>query len=74
MHGLDAGGEVERVVERAVAGAGQPVPSLLTAGDLDRGGAAVAGVVICAGKAGDVTGVADELGGQDLADAEDLGE
>src|SRR3954467_11427914 len=38
------------------------------------GGAGVAGVAVGVGEAGDVAGVAEDLGGQDLADAEDLGE
>src|SRR5215203_5512657 len=50
------------------------VAALLAAGDLDRGGAGVAGVVVGVCKAGDVAAVAEDLGGQDFADAEDLRE
>ena len=74
VHGLDAGGQVQGVVEGSVAGAGESVAALVAAGDLDRGGAGVAGVVVGVGEAGDVAGVAEDLGGQDVADAEDLGE
>src|SRR5215212_9935099 len=62
VHGLDAGGQVQGVVEGSVAGAGESVAALIAAGDLDRGGAGVAGVVVGVGEAGDVTGVAEDLG------------
>ena len=39
--------------------------ALFAAGDLDRGGAGVAGVVVGVGEAGDVAGVGEDLGGQD---------
>jgi hypothetical protein len=43
VHGLHAGGDVQGVVEGSVAGSGEAVAGLLAAGDLDRGGAGVAG-------------------------------
>src|SRR4051794_2728782 len=50
------------------------MPCAFAAWGFDRGGAGVAGVVIGAREAGDVAGVAEDLGGEDVADAEDLGQ
>src|SRR6266536_4900374 len=70
VHRLDAGREVERVVERAVAGPGQAVPGDLATRDLDRRGARVAREAIGRREATDVTDMAQDLGRQDVADAE----
>jgi hypothetical protein len=66
--------DVQRAVELAVVGAVEPVAAQIAAGGLDRRGAGGAGVVVAVGEAADVTGVAEDLGGQDRAEAVDLGE
>src|SRR3954449_13518434 len=61
--------QVQGAVELAVAGSGEPVTALVTAGGLDGGGTAVAGVVMPAGEPSDRSGVTDDLRGQYRADA-----
>jgi hypothetical protein len=67
-------GQVQGVVEPAVAGPGQPVADDLAAGGLDRSGAGVGGEVVLGREPSDVADLAQQLGGQDGADAEQLGE
>jgi len=62
-------GELALVV---LALTGQPVPAKVAAGGLDWGGAAVAGVVVSTGEAGDVPAVGDDLGGEDRSETVDL--
>ena len=67
-------GQVQRVVEGAVAALGDPVHGAAAGGELDRGGAVVGGVAVPVGEPGDVAGVADQHRGDDRADPEDVGE
>ena len=72
--GLADGDDVDRGVQLPVARPGQPVAADVSAGRLDRRGAAVAGVVVPAGEAGHVAAVGDDLRGQDGAEPSDLGQ
>jgi hypothetical protein len=65
---------VQGGVELAVAASVQSMPADIAAGGLHRGGAGVAGEVVAAGEAGDVAGVAEQLGGQHRADPVQLGQ
>ena len=65
-------GHVDGVVDAAVAAQRQPVDLAVPGGHLDRGGAVIGGEVIAAGEPGHVADVADDGGGDDGADAEDL--
>ena len=58
---LGDGGDVDGGVELAVASSGQSVGLLLAAGDVDRRGAGVAGVVLLVGEAPDVAGEGEDL-------------
>lgn len=55
--------DVQGGVELAVAGPGEPVTALVAAGGVDRGGAAVAGVVMPTGESGYVTTMGEDLRG-----------
>ena len=57
VDGLDVGGEVDRVVELAVAVSGQSVADDVAAAGFDRCGAGVAGKVVGAGEPADVADV-----------------
>src|SRR5450756_2021536 len=74
MHRLDPRREVKRVVERAVTTARKSVAGHLAARDLDRRGAGVAREAIRRPEPGDVPDVAEDLGRQDVADADDVRE
>jgi hypothetical protein len=71
---LGDGDHVDGVVELAVATRVEAVPDDGTAGGFDRSGGVVAGVVPGAREPGDVTAVADEIGGDDRPNPVDLGE
>jgi hypothetical protein len=71
---LGDGGHVDGVVEPAVAAQGEPVNDPVAGGHLDRGGAVVGGEPVPGGEPGGVVDVADDQGGDDRADAEDLGQ
>jgi len=71
---LDQGDDVQRVVELPVAGARQPVPSALSAGDLDWSRSGVAGEVRRRGEARRPSGAAKQPPGNDRADANGLGQ
>src|SRR5665811_197886 len=71
MHGLNAGGEVERGVERPVAVPRQAMPSDLSARHFDRRRAGVTGEAIRGGEAAYVAGVAEDLRSENLADPKD---
>ncbi len=72
--GLAHGDDVDGSIELVVARPGQAVPAVVAAGRFDWRGAAVAGVVVPAREAGDVTAVRDDLGGDDRPEAVHLGE
>jgi hypothetical protein len=59
--GLGDRGDVDGGVELPVAASGQSVSLLFAAGDVDGGGAGVAGVVLLVGEAPDVAGQGKEL-------------
>ena len=65
---MHLGGDVHDVGDLAVAASGQTVTYDVAAGSLDRCAAGVAGEVIGAREAGDVTDVAEDPGGEDVAD------
>ena len=71
---LGDGGDVDGVVELTVASPGDPVDLARPRGHLDRSGARVRGVSVPGRESGHVAGVADDHGGHDGADAEQLGE
>ena len=66
--GLGVGGEVDGVVELAVAVAGQSVTDDVAAAGFDGRGTRVAGEVVGAGEPADVADVAGDLGGEHVAD------
>ena len=66
--GLGVRGEVDGVVELAVAVAGQSVAHDFAAAGFDGCGARVAGEAVGAGEAADVADVAEDLGGEHVAD------
>ena len=66
--GLGVGGEVDGVVELAVAVSGQSVAHDVAAAGFDGCGACVAGEAVGAGEAADVADVAEDLGGEHVAD------
>jgi hypothetical protein len=65
---------VQGGVELPVATPVQPMPAQIAAGGLDRGGAGVAGEVVPVREAGEVAGVAHQLGGQHRPDPVHLGQ
>jgi len=67
-------GHVDRVIEAPVAAHGQAVDLAAAGGHLDRRGAVVGGEGVLGGEPGGVGDVADDGGGDDRADAEDLGQ
>jgi hypothetical protein len=67
-------GHVDDVIQSPVPAPGQPVDLPVPRRHLDRRGAVVSGEAVPAGEAGRVRDVADHGGGDDRADAEDLGE
>ena len=67
-------GEVQGVVEAAVAALGDAVHDPATGGTLDRGGAVVGRVGVTGGEPADVAGEADQVAGDDGPDTEQLGE
>jgi hypothetical protein len=71
---LDDGDQGQGVVALAVAGSRQAVADDLAAGGLDRGGAVVGREVVLGREATHVADLAQELGGQNRADAEQLDE
>ncbi len=71
---LADGGHVDGVVEVPVAAFGEPVHGAPARGEFDGGGAVLGGELVAGGESGDVAGVADERGGDDGADAEDVGD
>ena len=72
--GLGVGGEVDGVVELAVAVSGQSVAHDFAAAGFDGRGACVAGEAVGAGEAADVADVAEDLGGEHVADPGELGQ
>ena len=60
---LDDPGDVEHVVEAAVAGAREPMAQMLAAGGIDRGSASPGREVVAVGKPGDVAHVGENAGG-----------
>src|SRR5690349_22474604 len=74
MRDLSDRGHVDRVVEPAVAAQRQPVDLLFAGGHLGRGGAVVGGEAVPGGEPGHGDDIADDGGGNDRADAEDLRE
>jgi len=67
-------GHVDGVVQAPVPAPGQPVNLPVAGRHLDRRGAVVSSETVTAGKPAAVTGLADDDGGDDGPDAEDLGE
>jgi len=65
-------GDVEHVVEAAVAGAGQPVPDMLAGGGVDGGGAGPGGEPVAVGETGHIVDIGEDPGGAGRADPEDL--
>src|SRR5450759_1806141 len=74
MHRLDPRREVKRVVERAVTTARKSMAGHLADRGLERRGARVAREAIRRPEPGDVPDVAEDLGRQDVADADDVRE
>ena len=70
--GLGVGGEVDGVVELAVAAPGESVADDVATAGFDRCGACVAGKVVGAGEPADVADVAENLGGEHVADPGEL--
>jgi hypothetical protein len=71
---LADGGDVEDVVDPAVAGAGEPVADLGAGGGVERCGAGPGGEPVAVGDAGDVADVGEDPGGAGRADAVDVHE
>jgi hypothetical protein len=61
MAAMSAG--VQHVVEPPVPGPGEPVPDLLSAGGVQRGGAGPGGEVVAVGEPGHLTHVGQDPGG-----------
>jgi hypothetical protein len=69
---LNDRGDMQRVVEPAVAAAVEPVAVVVSGGHVDRCGARVAGEVVPAAEPADVAGLGDDLRGVDGSDSVDL--
>jgi hypothetical protein len=65
---------VDGVVDPAVPAPAESVDLAVAGGHLDRRGAVAGGEVVPAGEAGDVTGLADDGGGDHRADPEQAGQ
>jgi hypothetical protein len=68
------GGEVQGVVQSAVAALGEPVHDLATRGAFHGCGAVAGGELVAVGEAADVAGEPDQVTGNDRAEAEQVGE
>jgi hypothetical protein len=64
--------DMQRVVELPIASPGEPVAGNVTAGGFDRGDATVGREVRCAGEAVNVPHPAQNLGGEDRPDTEQV--